>query len=426
MTARVTLWHRREALGLALAAPFALGACASRAEAGTIRFWAMGNEAASAPRLMPAFESANPGVRVEIQPLPWTAAHEKLLTGFAGESLPDVAQVGNTWLAELAAIGALAPLPEAEHGLLSDNFDAVLDTNRIGGITYAVPWYVDTRLQFYRTDIFARAGYDAPPDDWAGWKQALHRAKRVAGEGNFAILLPLNEFEQLLTLGLQQDEPLLRDRATRGNFSSTGFRAALGFYKSLFDEGLAPIASATQISNVWNEFARGFFSVYLSGPWTIGDMKKRLPAQFRPKWATAGMPGPKGAGASAPGGSSLVVFAHARDPEATWRLVRHLSEPRVQAEFNRLTGDLPARRSAWAAADLTTDPLMQPFSAQLERARAVPKVPEWERIVTEMQVVAERMVRGQFSVAEAASEIDRRADRLLEKRRWMMGKGRAL
>ena len=43
-----------------------------------------------------------------------------------------------------------------------------------------------------------------------------------------------------------------------------------------------------------------------------------------------------------------------------------------------------------------------------------------------MQVVAERMVRGQYSVDEAAREIDRRADRLLEKRRWMLDTGRAL
>lgn len=422
----MSLLRRRDAIAWALAAPLGLGACAGRAQAGTIRFWAMGNEAANVPALLPGFERANPGLRVAIQPLPWTAAHEKLLTGFAGEALPDVAQIGNTWLAELAAIGAIAPLPSAEHALLADNFDAVLDTNRIGGTPFAVPWYVDTRLQFYRADLFARVGYAAPPSDWAGWKQALHSVKRAAGDGNFAILLPLNEFEQLLTLGLQQEEPLLRDHGTRGNFSGPGFKAALGFYKSLFDEGLAPIASATQISNVWNEFARGFFSVYISGPWTIGDIRKRLPAAFQPKWKTAGMPGPGGAGASAPGGSSLVVFAHARDPAAAWKLVRHLSTPDVQAEFNALTGDLPARRSAWDMAGLSRDPLMQPFGAQLERARAVPKVPEWERIVTEMQVVAERMVRGQFSVNEAAAEIDRRADQLLEKRRWMMERGRAL
>lgn len=425
MTGREARFSRREALALALASTVA-SACSRRGGPGELRFWAMGNEGASVPSLMPAFERANPGVRVTVQPLPWTAAHEKLLTSYAGESLPDVSQIGNTWLAELAAIGALAPLPTKRQGLIDDNFPAVLETNRIGDTVYGVPWYVDTRVQFYRTDMFARAGYHAPPADWAGWKAALHKVKRLAGPGNYAILLPLNEFEQLLTFGLQQDEPLLRDSGTRGNFSSPGFKAALSFYKSLFDEGLAPTATASQISNIWNEFAKGFFSVFINGPWTINDLKSRLPAGFQSRWLTAGMPGPTGPGASAPGGSSLVVFKEARDPDAAWRLVEYLSQAKVQAEFHKLTGDLPARRQAWATPALAADPHVQILGSQLERAKAVPKVPEWERIVNEIQIVAERTVRGEFTIDEATAEMDLRTDRLLEKRRWMLDKGRAL
>ena len=59
------------------------------------------------------------------------------------------------------------------------------------------------------------------------------------------------------------------------------------------------------------------------------------------------------------------------------------------------------------------------------RHRIKPR-PEWERIVTEMQIVAERMVRGEYTPRAAAAEIDRRADRLLEKRRWMIEQGRAV
>lgn len=417
---------RRDTLALALAAPVALAACGRAEAAGTLRFWAMGNEAAHVPALLPAFAAANPGVHVRLQALPWTAAHEKLLTGFAGDALPDVAQIGNTWLAELAAIGAIQPLPaQAAAQLTTDQFPAVLDTNRIGGRLMAVPWYVDTRLQFVRTDLVARAGYDALPTDWAGWKAALHAVKRTGGAGTFAILLPINEFEQLLTFALQQGDPLLRDDDTRGNFRSLGFKTALAFYKSLFDEGLAPLASSTQISNVWTEFQRGLFAVYLSGPWTVGDLKARTPPGFAASWGTAAMPGPDGPGAAAPGGSSLVVFRGARDPAAAWGLVRHLSDAGVQARFNRIAGDLPARPSAWDAAGLNGDPLMAPFGTQLARARAVPKVPEWERIVSEMQLVAEACVRGTLTIDAAAAEIDARADRLLEKRRWMVARGRA-
>jgi multiple sugar transport system substrate-binding protein len=317
---------RRETMAM-LAAGAALGGCARGGRAGDLNFWAMGDEGGKIPQLMPAFEHANPGTRVVIQPLPWTAAHEKLLTAYVGGSLPDVSQVGNTWIAELAAIGALAPLPAAQAGLLTDQFAAVLDTNRVAGTVYGVPWYVDTRVQFFRRDLFSKLGLSEPPSTWAEWKAALHGIKRIAGPGNYAILLPLNEFEQLLTFGLQQGDPMLRDHDTRGNFASPGFKAALAFYKSLFDEGLSPIATASQISNIWNEFAKGFYSVFISGPWTIGDLKSRLPVGFQSKWATATMPGPSGPGASAPGGASLVVPKTARDPAASWRLIDYLTRP---------------------------------------------------------------------------------------------------
>ena len=414
---------RRAALGLMAGA--SLASCGRTDRITRLSFWAMGNEATHAPQILPAFEAANPGIKVVVQPLPWTAAHQKLLTAYAGASLPDVSQIGNTWVAELAAIGALSPTPAFADDLLQDQFPAVLETNRIGGRAMATPWYVDTRLIYLRTDLLARAGFDAMPVTWAEWKRAMHAVKRVAGDGNFAILLPVNEFEQLLTFGLQGDQPLLRDRDTRGNFSSESFQAALAFYKSLFDEGLAPLASAAQISNVWTEFARGYFSFYFSGPWTIGDMKSRLPAEIQPHWTTAGVPGPTGPGASAPGGSSLAVFRSSPHQDAAWKLVRYLSDPAVQARFNVITGDLPARPSAWAAPKVASDPYVTAFNGQLARARAVPKVPEWERIVTEMQIVAERMVRGEFTVQQAGAEIDRRADRLLEKRRWMIEQGRA-
>jgi len=400
-----------------------LSACAPRGSGTRLTFWAMGNEATHVPQILPRFEALNPGVTVDVQALPWTAAHQKLLTAYAGSSLPDLSQVGNTWVSEMAAIGAISALPASASDLLTDQFPAVLDTNRVDGRIVGVPWYVDTRLLFVRTDILARAGYDSVPPTWAEWKAAMHAVKRLGGADKYAILLPVNEFEQLLTLGLQGEEPLLRDGDTRGNFSSPSFVAALAFYKSLFDEGLAPVASSTQISNVWTEFDRGWFAFHFSGPWTIGEFRDRLSPTTQ--WNTAGVPGPTGPGASAPGGSSLVVYRSSPNQEAAWKLVRFLMDPATQVEFNGITGDLPSRLSAWNAPAVVADPAIAAFKGQLERARPVPKAPEWERVVTEMQIVAERMVRGEFTPETAAAEIDRRADRLLAKRRWMREQGRA-
>ena len=396
-------------------------------EATTVRFWAMGREGEVVTALLPEFERTHPGIRVVVQQLPWTAAHEKLLTAFAGESTPDIAQLGNTWIPEFVALGALAPL-DARLARSSvertDFFPGIFDTNVVDGRVYGIPWYVDTRLLFYRRDILDAAGVRAAPTSWPEWTQALAAIKAHAGPDRYAILLPLNEFEPLLALALSEGEPLLRDGGRYGNFESAGFRRALRFYVDMFHEGFAPPVTASQMTNVWTEFGRGTFAFYISGPWNIGEFQRRLPASLQNAWATAPLPGPSGPGASIAGGSSLVVFRASRAQDAAWQLVEYLSRPDVELRFRELTGDLPPRRSAWRDPALAADAHARAFREQLERVMPAPKVPEWERIADEMRIVAERAARGQWTVDEAARELDARADRILEKRRWLLARGR--
>ena len=147
----------------------ALGTAAcTRDDDRTIRFWAMGREGEVAAQLLDSFEREHPGVRVRIEKLPWTAAHEKLLTAFAGNATPDVAQLGNTWLPELVALDALEPLDahlQASSDIdARDYFPGIWDTNVVDSTVYGIPWYVDTRLMFYRSDLFEKAGWKKPPE----------------------------------------------------------------------------------------------------------------------------------------------------------------------------------------------------------------------------------------------------------------------
>ncbi len=421
-------WTRRAWLGAAGAATLGAAGCA-RAD-GRLRFWAMGREGEVLAELLRDFERERPDIRVQVEQLPWSAAHEKLLTAFAGDATPDLAQMGNTWLPEMVALGALEPLDALVSGAdggsggtsidAQDYFGGIWDTNLIDGRLYGVPWYVDTRLLFYRRDLLTRAGFEAPPQDWPQWLQMMQGIKRVVGPDKFAVLLPLNEYDPLVALSLQQGEPLLRDGGRYGNFRGAGFRRTLDFYLSLYQQRLAPPASSNEIANVWNEFARGYFSFYITGPWNIGEFRRRLPAELQGAWATAPLPGPAGPGASIAGGSSLALFAKSRRKQDAWALVSYLSRPAVQQRFRELTGNLPPRRAAWEDAALKADVHSQAFRDQLERVRAVPKVPEWERIATELRVVLEQVIHGKLRAAETPSEMDRRADLILAKRRWML------
>ena len=400
-------------------------ACGARHDdPNVVRFWAMGREGEVVAQLVGDFERSHPGVRVEVQQLPWSAAHEKLLTAFAGDVTPDLCQLGNTWIPEFAALDALEPL-DARVGASSvirpdDYFGGIWDTNRVSGALYGVPWYVDTRILFYRRDLLEQAGFTAPPRTWSEWTAMLDAIRRQQVPGRYGIVLPVSEFEPLVALALQQDEPLLRDGDRYGNFESAGFARALTFYADMFRKGYAPPAAASDVSNLWNEFGRGRFVFFISGPWNIGELQRRLPASQQASWMTAPLPGPEGPGTSIAGGASLVLFHRARVKPAAWQLVEYLSQPDVQRRFHALTGDLPPRRSAWQDGALAADPYARAFRAQLERVAPAPRIPEWERIADQIRLTAERVVDGRLTVAQAQRELDERTDLILEKRRSLL------
>lgn len=404
-------------------------ACAPHDDAPrTVRFWAMGREGEVVQELLPEFEREHPGIRVEVQQLPWSAAHEKLLTAFVGRSTPDAAQLGNTWIAEFAALGAIQPLDArlaASQGVDSTRyFPGIWRTNLIDGVCYGIPWYVDTRLLFFRTDLLAEAGFDSIPSDWAGWRRAMEAIRARGGRDRFAVFLPVNEWLPPVVFGLQAGSPLLADNATRGAFREPEFRRAFDFYLGLFRDGLAPPVANNEVANLYQEFARGYFAMYITGPWNVGEFRRRLPAELQSSWATAPLPGPDPGvpGVSTAGGASLVLFRGSRHPEEAWTFLEYLSRPAVQLRFRALTGDLPARVEAWEETSLAGDPIVEAFRRQLRHVVATPKTPEWELIATRIQERAELVVRGAAPAESVLALLDRDAERILAKRRWMLSR----
>ena len=390
-----------------------------------LRVWGMGREGEVLRDLVAVFEEAHPGVRVRVQQIPWSAAHEKLLTAFVGGALPDVFQVGNTWIPELVALDAVLPVDDQIATIRDDFFPGILDTNVLDGRTWGVPWYADTRILFYRHDLTAAAGVDGPPATWAEWLAALERMQRSAGPGHSPILLPLREWQTPVILALQRGATLLRDEATRGDFASPPARTAFDFYLDLFRRGLARRDAATQVTNVYQDFAAGRFTFYVTGPWNLGELARRLPPALEDAWRTAPMPSPAPGvpGVSLAGGASLVVSRSTTEPALAGALVAHLTDIPMLCRLYDLAGDLPARSSAWNGCPIARDGRDEErtaaFWTQLQAVRATPKIPEWERIATRLTHHLELAVRGDVTLDVALAALDRDVDAILEKRRWL-------
>jgi multiple sugar transport system substrate-binding protein len=392
-----------------------------------IRFWAFGREGETVAALVPEFERRNPDLRVRVEQVPWTAAHEKLITAYVGEATPDVAQLGNTWISEFASLGAIEPLDGRLAGSTvarADYFPGVWDANVVGDTTWGVPWYVDTRLLFYRRDLVEESGASWPPRSWAEWRAAMERIKEHVGKDRFAILLPIEEWDKPVIFGLQTGSPLLRDGDRLGNFRDPRFRRALAFYVDLFRADLAPPLTEHGISNLFQQFEEGFFAMLVTGPWNLGEFRKRLPPEFASRWATTPLPPPDGGdaypGASLAGGSSLVLFRRSERRDAAFRLVEFLAAPAQQARFYELSGNLPAAVGAWNDPRLAGDVQALAFRAQLEHAVPMPKVPECEQIAQRVAQTAEEVMRGARGIDEALADLDADVDRMLAKRRRLL------
>ncbi len=384
----------------------------------------MGREGEVLSQLIPGFEKENPQIRVEVQQIPWTAAHEKLLTAYVGEATPDIAMLGNTWVPEFVALNALASLDsfatQSKEIRRDDFFPGIWRTNVVNGKTYGVPWYVDTRLIFYRTDLLAKAGYKEFPKTWADWTAAMKKIKSQMSDRQFPMLMPTNEWPQPVVFGIEAGSPILRDGGRYGAFQQPAFRKGFDFYLSFYRQGLASPVSSSQVSNLFQEFDRGNFAMYISGPWYIGEFKSHLDSATQGKWMTAPLPGLNGPGVSTAGGSSLSLFSGSKHKAEAWKLMEYLSRPAVELEFYKLTGDLPPRKSAWADTALANNKYAKAFRDQLERVAPLPQVPEWEEIATTIFEHGEQAIRKAKTVDETLKSLDDDVNAMLEKRRYLL------
>lgn len=394
-----------------------------------IKFWAMGAEGEYVQKLLPQFYILYPNIEVDVQSIPWTAAQEKLISAFASDNLPDVFQLGNTWVPQFVALDAIKNLDEfvkVSDQISKENyFEGIWKTNVIEESLYGVPWYIDTRIVFYRKDILSEAGYDKFPKTWDDLLDASRKIKRNLNDvDKYAIYLPTNEWASFIIFALQNNSEILKENNSYGAFSKKEFREAFEYLITYHKEGLAPIG-ISQVTNVYQAFAENYFSMYISGPWNIPEFKKWMKGELADKWNTAPMPSNADnyPGTSLAGGASLVINKKTKYKDASQTFIEFLSEPDVQIKFYNLMNNLPAVKIAWEDSLLSNNKYMKAFFKQFHNVTATPKIAEWEQIAfSKVQQYAEEAVRGTKNIEDILISLDKDVDKILEKRRWLLSK----
>lgn len=379
------------------------------AASGAIEVWAMGTEGEELGAFAKAFSEDNPDAEVKVTPVPWEAAHDKIANAIAAGETPDVSMVGSTWMGEFAESGGLEPTPE---GLVDEAsfFPGAWDSTVVNDTSYGVPWYVETRVLYYRTDLAKKAGWSEAPQTWEELKQFAGDLQEKGGAEHGINLQPgqTGAWQTVMPFAWSNGAEVTDGAGEEYTFDSPEMVEALEFYTSMFNDGVAGPERVLDPGELESGFADDRFGSFISGPWHAGLVED---AGVSPdQYAVAPLPGKDEApGTSFVGGSNLAVFSDSDNRDGAWKFVRWLSEPDVQQEWYATIGDLPAVQEAWESGELADDEQLQVFGTQLESAKAPPAVPTWEQVASVIDSDIEKAVKGAMPVEEAVRHMQSKA-----------------
>ncbi|MFC7359103.1 sugar ABC transporter substrate-binding protein [Nocardioides astragali] len=381
---------------------------AEGAATGTIEVWAMGTEGDELQEFSADFVKDNPDAEVKVTAIPWDAAHNKIANAIASGETPDVSLIGTTWMGEFAEAGGLMPTPE---GLVdeADFFPGAWGSTEVGGTSYGVPWYVETRVLYYRKDMAEKAGWSKAPETWEELHQFATDMKEKGGADYGLSLQPgqTGSWQSVLPFAWSNGASITNEEGTEYTIDSPEMAEALDYYTSYFDEGLSP-SRLLDPGELESGFADGTYAAFISGPWHTGLVEEA--GLSTDEYAVAPLPGKdSGPGTSFVGGGDLAVFSDSDNTDAAWKYVQWLSEAETQQRFYDVVGDLPAVKAAWETGELAEDPQLQVFGTQLETTEAPPAVPTWEQVAATIDTLVEQASKGDAEPEDVVKEMQTKA-----------------
>ena len=390
----------------ALLVAVAAGACTGPPARPALTFTAsgLGAEADIVRTQLARFAKRHPGVDVELRVTPDAAdqRHQLYVQWLnAGAQDPDVLQLDIIWTPEFAGAGWIRALDEYGPDA-GDFFPAAIESNRWRGALYALPWFVDVGLLYWRTDLIP-----APP-------QSLEALRDVAlqsiadGETRWGLAWQGARYEGLVTvfvehLGafgggiLDDDGGVIVDQPAAVR--------ALTFMRESIENGLVPASSLTwQEEQVRFAFQNGQTAFMRNWPYAWALLRDPVQSRVAGRVGVAPFPGaPGGRATAALGGAQLAVNAFSDQPELAWELVEFLTAPEQMLERARIAAQLPSRPSLYDSPQLARafDLPLQDVRAAVAAAVPRPVTPVYSELSELLQVHLHRALTGQQSPQEA-------------------------
>jgi multiple sugar transport system substrate-binding protein len=392
-------------------------ACGPRAASPVVTFAAsaVGQEAAVLGAQFARFRARRPDVRVEIRATPDAAdTRHQLYVQWLNAHVPDpdVLQIDVIWTPEFAAAEWVLPLDRFQ--LATDDFlPAAIAANRWNGRLFALPWFVDVGMLYWRTDLAP-----SPPRDFDELRAQADRRLLSMGlvwqgaryEGLVTVFL-----EYLTAFGGQ-----ILDAAGRVVVDADpAVRALEHMRDAIYAHQTVPVdVLAWQEEHTRFAFQNGRAQFMRNWPYAVALLRDPAQSSVAGRFAVAPMPaGPGGPSAAALGGSQLAINAHTDQPEAAYALIAFLLEPAQMLERARVVGQYPSRLSLYdgSALEAALGVPARDVRAIIERATSRPVTPVYSELSEILQIHLHRALTRQAEPRDALGDAAAGMRRVLER-----------
>ena len=367
--------------------------------------------------LLRDFEQRHPGilVREELLPSDSDRQHQYYAMNLDGGKAPfDLLAIDTIWAQEFAKAGWIAPLDEvltpAEQG---EFFPGPIEAATFQGRLYAVPWYVDAGVLYYRRDLLDRHGLEPPRT----WLELVRMAKLVLKAEQDSALAGFvwqgKQYEGLMCVALE----VLRSNGT-DLWVGDRDRAEYGLRflrETITTHGITPLSTsmADEESTRWM-FGEGHALFMRNWPYAWSLLQQEG-SPVRGKIGIVPLPAFSGF-SSAPvlGGWMLARPSSSTHQEVVRELISFLTSPNTQRRIAMELGYNPVRRALYTDQSLLeVRPLLKDLYPILLGAKPRPVTPYYLLVSQAVQPEISAVVVGRRSPAEALDVIRRRVDQIM-------------
>ena len=405
---------RRLARPLAAVALLLGLACAPAAKDQPLVFWQFFPAEVVRP-ILDRFEQEHPGIKVRMEQLTWDNGLQKITAAIAAGNVPDLCEIGSTWMPRMIAAGALADWSAG----VADLKPALVGWGlcSIGDASYGVPWAMGTRALFYNKTLFARAGLDStrPPQTWDELYAAAEAIHKLGGgvhgygvqAGQQYVL-----FKKFMPYAWGNGGRILSDDLSKSEIDSPRNREALEFYLRL-----RPVGMLGQQDALDKEFKEGRLGLQISGAWLFRSIPRDAPTL---RYGVALVPRPAeehGTHASFAGGEVLASFNASKNKQQALELARFLVRPdNAIALAQAVKSVQPANVGADTAAYYREHPEEQVMLRQFETAVPPPNHPSWVEMEDAIEKEIELALYDRKTAAQALADASLKVDALAKKK----------